>query len=97
VDRGGLRVVARDIDGDGMDELVTTTAAGATWVRVLSVSSTDVTARAAIFPFNGQAVVAGATVDDAQAEEPEPFLPPGGPCLCCRPTAREPLCDRVRG
>ncbi|HSQ57676.1 MAG TPA: VCBS repeat-containing protein, partial [Gemmata sp.] len=59
-DRGGIRVVSRDIDGDGKAELVTSTASSdAGWVRVLSVSSTDVTAQAAIFPFSGRSVVAG--------------------------------------
>jgi hypothetical protein len=100
-DRRGLRVVARDLDGDGKDELVTSTAAGAAWVRVLSVTSTDVTARAAIFPFSGKPVVAGMTADDdaPQAEETDldNSIPPGGPCLCCRPSAQAPLCSRVRG
>jgi hypothetical protein len=62
-DRDGIRVVARDIDGDGTDELVTSTAGGATgWVRVLSVSSTAVDPLAALFPFNGQSVIAGVYV-----------------------------------
>jgi hypothetical protein len=62
-DRNGLRVVSRDINGDGKDELITSTAAGTTgWVRVLSVSSSDVTAKDAIFPFDGQSVIAGVYV-----------------------------------
>jgi hypothetical protein len=50
--RDGIRVVARDIDGDGKDEVVTSAAGGATsWVRVLSVSGTAVDPLAALFPF----------------------------------------------
>ena len=61
--RNGLRVVARDINGDGKDELVTSVAGGATgWVRVLSVSKTAVEPLAALFPFDGQPVVAGVYV-----------------------------------
>jgi hypothetical protein len=62
-DRDGIRVAARDIDGDGTDELVTSTAGGATgWLRVLSVGTTSVDPLAALFPFGGQSVIAGVYV-----------------------------------
>jgi hypothetical protein len=61
--RDGIRVVARDLDGDGKAEVVTTAAAGNTgWMRVLSVSSTAVDALAAVWPFGGQAAVGGVYV-----------------------------------
>ena len=46
--RDGIRVVVRDIDGDGNAEVVTSAAGGsANWLRVLSVTDSDVEALAA--------------------------------------------------
>ncbi|HVL13493.1 MAG TPA: VCBS repeat-containing protein, partial [Gemmata sp.] len=94
-DRGGIRIVSRDVNGDGKDELVTSPSGGtAGWVRVLAVSGTGVSARAAIFPFSGQPVSAGVSASPADYDF---FVPPGGPCLCCRSSATPPLCSRVVG
>ncbi len=49
--RDGIRLVARDIDGDGKAEVVTSPAGGSlNWLRVLSVSSSAVDPLAALFP-----------------------------------------------
>jgi hypothetical protein len=94
-DRNGIRVVARDLDGNGTDELVTSPGeAVGGWVRVLSVSNTAVEAMAPVFP-GGSAVVAGATAGDGDVFDN--FMPPGGPCLCCAPGAATPVCSRVTG
>lgn len=59
-DASGIRVAARDLDADGKAELVTSAAGGsASWVRVLSVTSSSVAALETVFPFNGQALLAG--------------------------------------
>ncbi len=59
-DRSGIRIVARDINGDGIAQLVTSAARGPTaWVRVLTVTSTAVDPLAAVLPFSGQIEVAG--------------------------------------
>ncbi|MCE9563071.1 MAG: FG-GAP-like repeat-containing protein [Planctomycetes bacterium] len=56
----GIRVTTRDLDGNGKDELVTSASGGAaSWVRVLSVSSASVAALETVYPFTGQAVLAG--------------------------------------
>lgn len=91
--RDGITVVARDLDGDGRDELVTSAAGSAGWVRVVSLAAGRVDALAAIHPFGGQAVVAGVHASG----NGEGFVLPGGPCLCCRPGASAPVCSRVTG
>jgi len=59
-DKSGIRVATRDLDGNGKDELVTSASGGASsWVRVLSVSSATVAALETVFPFTGQAILAG--------------------------------------
>ena len=93
-DRNGIRLATRDLNGDGMDELVTSSASGASgWVRVLSVSNTTVDAQNPVFPFAGQAAVAAV---NANAKD-DNFVMPSGPCLCCRPVANTPMCQRVSG
>jgi hypothetical protein len=97
-DRSGIQVAARDINGDGRDELVTAAASGAGgWLRVLSVTGASVNAYAAVFPFGSAAVSAGLQAADTAGGPVEHFLPPGGPCLCCGPRANSPLCARVTG
>jgi hypothetical protein len=92
---GGVRVTAADINGDGRAELVTTPSTAASeWLRVVSVSSSSVSALAAVFTARTQPVVAsgeaaGPTLGD--------LVPPGGPCLCCSPRPENPLCRRVSG
>jgi hypothetical protein len=62
-DRGGIRLVARDIDGDGRAEVVTSAAGGnLNWLRVLSVSDTSVEALAALFPPGSQGALHGVYV-----------------------------------
>lgn len=93
-DRNGIRVVARDLDGDGKAEVVTSAASGDRgWLRVLSVTASGVDALAAVFPFDSsQAVTAGLSVPDA-----DDFALPGGPCLCCQPDPQTPNCRRLSG
>ncbi len=93
-DRNGIRVAARDVDGDGKAELVTAPAGGATgWVRLLAVGPTTVDPVGVAFPFGGQPVVAGAA--GGVLPESEGFVSPGGPCLCCSPGLHQPYCSRV--
>lgn len=93
--RDGIRAVVRDIDGDGKAEVVTSAAEGSLeWVRVLEVTSTAVQASAAVFPFVGQAVTAGLSTA-AESDGFDGYAPPGGPCLCCRPSLQTPVCERV--
>lgn len=95
-DTSGIRVAARDLDGDGKDELVTSTSGGtANWVRVLSVSANSVAALETVFPSSLGAVVASQITAPAASEGS--WFPPSGPCLCCRPTAASPVCQRVSG
>jgi hypothetical protein len=55
--RDGIRTVARDIDGDGRAELVTSPAGGPYgWLRALTVTDSTVEALAAVFPFGGPAL-----------------------------------------
>jgi hypothetical protein len=99
--RGGIRAVARDLDGNGVDELVTSAADASGWVRVLSVSRGEVRAFAPIFPNNGLGSLASAAAGSlgtdpaAAAERFHDSLPPGGPCLCCVANLHRPLCSRV--
>jgi len=61
--RAGIRLVARDIDGDGRAELVTSASGGAVnWLRVLSVSNTSIEALAALFPASDQSALHGVYV-----------------------------------
>ena len=61
--RNGIRVVVRDIDGDGKAEVTTSAAGGsASWLRVLSVTESDVEALAALWPFGSTASLQGVYV-----------------------------------
>jgi len=61
--RNGIRVVVRDIDGDGKAEVTTSAAGGsASWLRVLSVTESDVEALAALWPFGSTAALKGVYV-----------------------------------
>ena len=61
--RDGIRLVVRDIDGDGKAEVVTSSAGGTlSWMRALSVSDTSVDALAALLPFGGQGALSGVYV-----------------------------------
>jgi FG-GAP-like repeat/FG-GAP repeat len=50
--RSGIEIVTRDLSGDGQDELVTSPAVSADWLRVLTVSSTSVSAMGAVVPID---------------------------------------------
>lgn len=100
--RNGIRAVTRDLDGDGVHELVTSAADASGWVRVLSVNGSEVRALAPVFPGNGFGSLAGAAAGPSrpmpQGEEPDDlqgWLPPGGPCLCCVPRLIRPVCSRL--
>jgi hypothetical protein len=96
-DRSGIRVATRDFDSDGRAELVTSAARGtASWVRVLSVTSSSVAAQETVFPFSAGSVVASQVTAPAETGA-ELWFPPSGPCLCCRPTVAAPMCSRVSG
>jgi hypothetical protein len=61
--RNGIRVVVRDIDGDGKAEVTTSAAGGSSgWLRVLSVSESDVEALEALWPFGSTAALKGVYV-----------------------------------
>jgi hypothetical protein len=61
--RDGIRVVVRDIDGDGKAEVITSAAGGsASWLRVLSVTDSDVESLAALWPFGTIAALRGVYV-----------------------------------
>jgi hypothetical protein len=98
-DRNGIRIVVRDLNGDGKAEVVTSAARGnAGWLRVLSVTNTGVDALTAVFPFASQAVTAGLATNSQEVQPEQTFsnyAPPGGPCLCCTPGFQVPMCRRV--
>jgi len=101
-DPNGIRVVTRDLNGDGKAEVITSSARGqARWLRVLTVSSTGVDALSTVFPFESQFITAGLTINPRKVPtEPDSFsneAPPGGPCLCCTPSYQSPMCRRVTG
>ena len=53
-------MVARDIDGDGKAEVITSPAGGSlSWVRVLAVSETAVDPLAAVLPFGATGALNG--------------------------------------
>jgi len=61
--RQGIRVVARDIDGDGKAELITSAAGGRlNWLRVLAVSQTAIDPLAALLPFESAEALQGVYV-----------------------------------
>jgi hypothetical protein len=61
--RTGIRVVVRDIDGDGTAEVITSPAGGSfSWVRVLAVSDTAVDPLAVLVPFGGAGALNGVYV-----------------------------------
>jgi hypothetical protein len=61
--RDGIRAVVRDIDGDGRAEVVTSPAGGSGgWLRVLSVTDTNVQALDALWPFGSTAALQGVYV-----------------------------------
>jgi VCBS repeat protein/FG-GAP repeat protein len=61
--RDGIRVAARDIDGDGKAELITSGAGdNLSWLRVLSVSDLEVSALAALLPYGSAAALGGVYV-----------------------------------
>jgi hypothetical protein len=61
--RDGIRIVARDIDGDGKAEVITSAAGGSlNWLRVLAVSDTSVDPLAALLPFGNAGALNGVYV-----------------------------------
>ncbi len=76
---GGVRVAAGDVDGDGIDEIITGTIHGAPHVRVLRVNGTEVGGFYAYAPdFTGGVDVASADVTGSLSAEVIVAAGPGG-------------------